>query len=140
MDKKYLFQSWKKRGLKYREGQTYDIIYSYYKNIDRCEKCGIKLDNKDQLKVKCMDHDHKTGYFRQILCWNCNINDQNRQGCKIRNDNISGFKNISYHAHTDSWCFRRQVLKKTIRKYFDNKIDAICYKFIMLLKIKSNIK
>ncbi len=139
MDRKYLFQSWKKRGLKLRENETYEIIYSYYKNIDRCEKCGIKLDNNEQLTTKCMDHCHNTGHFRQILCWNCNINDQNRQGCKIRKDNISGHKNISYHKQTESWCLRRQVEKKTIRRYFKNKIDAICYKYILLLKIKSSV-
>jgi hypothetical protein len=137
MDKTYLFQSWKKRGLICRDNQTYDTIYSYYKSIERCEKCGIELDNEKQLQIKCMDHDHITGYFRQILCWNCNINDQNRQSCKKRKDNKTGYKNISYHPN-GYWVLRRQVNKKTISKHFKNKIDAICYKYILLLKIKSN--
>ena len=136
MDKqrKYLFQSWKKRGVK----GDYSMLYEKYNDTHYCEKCGVVLNNDIITQMKCLDHDHDSGLFRAILCWECNINDQNRQGCKIRKDNISGFKNISYHHRTQSWCFRRQVDKKIVRKYFDNKIDAICYKYIVLLKIKSN--
>ena len=131
--RKYLFQSWKKRGVK----GDYQMLYEIYINTHNCEKCSVSLDNDIIKQTKCLDHDHDSGLFRAILCWDCNIRDQNRQGCKIRKDNISGFKNISYHSRSDSWCIRRQVDKETIRKYFPNKIDAICYKYILLLKIKS---
>jgi hypothetical protein len=135
MDKKYLFHSWEKRGVI----GDYEELYKYYHSVKECEKCNVVLDNSQQLTIKCLDHDHKTRLFRNILCWNCNINEQNRQGCKRRKDNISGVKNISYHKNTDKWCFRRQINKKTLRKYFKSKIDAICYKYILLLKIKSSI-
>jgi len=135
MDKTYLFQSWKKRGVI----GNYDELYEYYHLINNCEKCDVLLNNSQQLTKKCLDHDHSTGLFRKVLCWECNINDQDRQGCKVRKDNTSGIKNISYQPKTDSWCFRRQVNKKTVRKYFKSKIDAICYKYVLLLKIKSRI-
>lgn len=51
----------------------------------------------------------------------------------------SGHRNISYHSQTDTWCIRRQINKKTIRRCFKNKIQAICYKYILLLKIKSKL-
>lgn len=138
MDRRYLFNSWKKRGVI----GDYEKYYRIYKSTDFCDKCKILLDNSIQLRVKCLDHDHNitTGdNFRNILCWKCNIEDQDRQSCKKRKDNISGFKNISYHPNTDSWCVRRQINRKTIRRYFKNKTEAICYKYILLLKIKSKL-
>jgi len=65
--------NWKKRGLILKEGQTYKDIYSYVMTIKRCEKCGINFDDEIHNNRRCMDHSHATGYFRQVLCHNCNI-------------------------------------------------------------------
>jgi len=130
----YLFWAWKRR----KVIGDYNNLLKIYESQTHCEKCNVKLDNSSQETVKCLDHDHSTGLFRNILCWNCNICEQNRQSCSKRKDNTSGFKNISYHPN-NYWIFRRQINKKTVNKSFKNKIDAICYKYIMLLKIKSNI-
>ena len=67
-----------------------------------------------------MDHDHKTGLFRNILCHRCNIND--------REDNTSGTPNVSYYKSRDTWRYRKTFKKKTHRKYFKKKEDAIAYK------------
>ncbi len=137
-ERKYLFQGWHKRGVI----GDFEKYYEIYKKTTHCDKCKILLDNSIQLRIKCLDHDHSITTkenFRNILCWKCNIEDQNRQSCKIRKDNKSGFKNISFNFQNNSWCFRRKINKKKIVKYYKNKTHAICYKYILLLKIKSKL-
>ena len=62
---------WKDRGL---ICDNYEELYDKYINTLECENCGIELvsgmygNNK-----RCMDHSHKTGKFRNILCHSCNI-------------------------------------------------------------------
>ena len=59
---------WKKRGLI----GDYDEIYLRYDGTKVCDNCNVVLEGccKNQ---KCMDHDHITGEFRNILCKSCNI-------------------------------------------------------------------
>jgi len=61
---------------------------------------------------------------------------ENNQNKTISKNNISGHQNISYHKQSDGWVFQKSF-NKTTRKYFKSKTDALCYKFIILLKIKS---
>ena len=60
------------------------------------------------------------------------INCQNR---RIFKNNNSGFKNIS-QRETGSW--RVFYKKYKIQKTFKTKIEAICYKYIVQLRIKAN--
>ena len=55
----------------------------------------------------------------------------------IPKNNKSGHKNISYYKSRDQW--RVQYERYKIQKYFECKIDAICYKFIIQLKIASHL-
>jgi len=64
--------NWKRRGLILKEGQTYKDIYSYVMSVERCERCGINFYDEIHNNKRCMDHNHKTGFFRQVLCQNCN--------------------------------------------------------------------
>ena len=64
---------WKNYGLILREGETYKGIYSLYINTDFCNLCSVKFNNEVHNERRCMDHDHSTGYFRQVLCHKCNI-------------------------------------------------------------------
>ncbi len=59
---------WKNRGV---ISEDYNKLYEYYLSIEECENCGIEL-NQDVGTRKCLDHDHDTGQFRQILCNVCN--------------------------------------------------------------------
>ena len=58
--------------------------------------------------------------------------------CKRKNS-TSGFKNITYVKSKKKWIFQKKIYGKMYTKSFINKIDAIRYKFIMLLKINSSM-
>ena len=55
---------------------------------------------------------------------------------KISKNNKSGHKYIYYDNTRNKWLFRIRLNRIDKRKQLDNKIDAICYKFIMILKYK----
>ena len=57
----------------------WDTIYEKWKSCKNCEECGCEIFEKQSgMDRKCLDHDHKTGEFRNILCCRCNINNINR--------------------------------------------------------------
>jgi len=52
----------------------FDKLYEYYLNCKFCEECNVELVEGNRGKYsKCLDHDHKTGLFRNVLCNTCNI-------------------------------------------------------------------
>ena len=67
--KKSRIYKWRSRGV---ISDDYNKLYEYYLSIKECENCGVEL-NEDEYTRKCLDHDHDTGEFRQVLCHNCNI-------------------------------------------------------------------
>ena len=71
--KKTGFKSlWKKRGLNMKH---FEIIYLLYLSTTNCDKCHCILTDGKPIKstTKCLDHSHKTGKFRNILCHSCNV-------------------------------------------------------------------
>jgi len=51
-----------------------DNLYEHFLNTNECDNCGIELiEGNRGSNHKCMDHNHKTGEFRNILCHSCNI-------------------------------------------------------------------
>ena len=69
--KKTMISRWSNMGLI----GNYSKIYDYYFKIDKCQECeivfGVKGDGTGTFK--CMDHCHKTGLFRNVLCSKCNL-------------------------------------------------------------------
>ena len=69
---------WRSRGIKLPEeyGENWDIFYEEeYLSTTKCEECSVEL-TEDKMRTsttKCLDHDHNTGDFRNILCHVCNI-------------------------------------------------------------------
>ncbi len=63
---------WKFNGLIH---DNYNELYEYYVNCKNCEKCNVELtyDKRNTATTKCLDHSHRTGHFRNILCNFCNI-------------------------------------------------------------------
>jgi len=64
---------WKRAGVK---GDLYELSIRY-KNTTHCDICNTELccENKSKSR-KCLDHDHLSGHFRNILCNSCNAKRQ----------------------------------------------------------------
>ena len=51
----------------------FDKLYEYYLNCWNCEECNVELiEGCYGANKKCLDHDHRTGLFRNVLCNTCN--------------------------------------------------------------------
>jgi hypothetical protein len=62
--------NWKKSGVKCDD---FNSLYDKYINCKNCEECNVELQEGNAKKnKKCLDHDHKTGLFRNIICNRCN--------------------------------------------------------------------
>lgn len=46
----------------------------YVKQDGKCLICGTPFEkvSTSRIKTACVDHDHKTGKVRGLLCWHCN--------------------------------------------------------------------
>ena len=67
--KSYCITNWKKSGV-ICENDDYISLYDRYLNCKNCEECG-----KEGITGlnKHLDHDHKTGLFRNVICSSCNV-------------------------------------------------------------------
>tara|TARA_R110002012_G_C11289114_1_gene571746 strand:- start:25 stop:501 length:477 start_codon:yes stop_codon:yes gene_type:complete len=65
---------------------------------------------------------------------------ENRQNTGQNKSNTSGHKYISYDRSAKNWRFTKRINYKKYNKCFKSKIDALCYKFIILFKIKTRFK
>ena len=59
---------WKQRGLVI---DNFEEIWEKYMTTTNCDTCNVLLEGRGR-NQKCMDHDHNTGLFRNILCKSCN--------------------------------------------------------------------
>ena len=71
--KTYIKSGWKRYRLKDSDNDNYEKLYNLYLNTNKCDVCKYEFDKSNW---KCMDHDHSTGEFRQILCHRCNTRDK----------------------------------------------------------------
>jgi hypothetical protein len=128
-----MISKWRYRGLKLRDGETYEMIYDKVYSATNCELCNLSFKNN----TPEMDHDHDTKYFRKVLCRSCNASYLIRPK-KAYSNNKSGHKHIGYRETRGYYTVCKRVNGKVLgQREFRNKIDAICYKYILLLKIKS---
>jgi hypothetical protein len=63
----------------------------------------------------------------------------NTQNVGLRKDNKLGFKNICYHKKKNGYMYVKKIRGKRYEKYFKRLTDALCYKYIIILKIKSRL-
>tara|TARA_R110000796_G_scaffold197620_1_gene313933 strand:- start:403 stop:816 length:414 start_codon:yes stop_codon:yes gene_type:complete len=54
--------------------ENFDKLYEYFINCKECEECDVELtvDKRTTATTRCLDHCHKTGRFRNVLCNTCN--------------------------------------------------------------------
>ena len=63
--------SWRTQGVIH---ENFDELYEYYINCKACENCNVELvEGMCGSNKRCLDHSHKTGKFRNVLCCKCNI-------------------------------------------------------------------
>jgi len=63
-------KKWKSRGV---ICEDWNVLYDKYINTTNCEMCDVELiEGNFGANKKCLDHDHKTGEFRNVLCNTCN--------------------------------------------------------------------
>ena len=64
--KTHRISTWKRIGL---ICDNIDKLYEHYLNTWECDNCGIEvIEGFRGANKRCMDHNHKTGEFRNILC------------------------------------------------------------------------
>ncbi len=64
--------NWKHKGI---ISEDYHALYEKYINTSHCEECGVELtvDKIRTSTTRCLDHDHTTGLFRNVVCHACNV-------------------------------------------------------------------
>jgi len=101
--------NWKSLGLICKDKEEYIIIYKRWLYSKKCEdtKCNKEytIENK-----KCMDHNHKTGLFRNIICHRCNTR-------RRTNQNLSGVPNITWNEKTKGWHYQVKINGKKHSKF-----------------------
>jgi len=143
---KLYYREWRKKNYQYKDKKTpeqllmnkrirnwknmglicddYEKLYDKYIHTEFCELCNIKLtdENKTSNTKRCLDHDHKTGLFRNIVCKCCN----GKTDLKCRKDNKLKIKNIS--EVKNGYMFRKTIDKKVFSKCFKTLEEAIEYR------------
>ena len=74
--KTHMVDKWKRRGLVETDYYTYDELFEAWLYAPECENCGVEfppIGTPRCPETKCLDHNHKTGIFRNILCHSCNV-------------------------------------------------------------------
>jgi hypothetical protein len=62
---------WKQIGV---INDDYNALHDHYINCKNCEECNIELiQGIFGTNKRCLDHDHQTGKFRNVLCHLCNV-------------------------------------------------------------------
>ena len=93
---------WKCRGVIWDNEEEYKKIYNRYIASECCELCNKPYKNSSN---RCLDHDHKTGLVRNIVCRRCNTL---KKDTSVRKESSTGEKNITKckaKEYTSGYCY-----------------------------------
>ena len=112
-----IFQ-WKSKGLKINDNDL-DELYERYINSNECELCGTTYTDTNK---RCLDHDHHTGLFRNVVCHKCNSSSK-----------LLAKKNKNIHE-TKYGTFRCRIRVNGIHYYktFKTKNEAIKFRDFLI--------
>jgi len=112
--------NWKVKYELKESDEKIEELYNRYIIATHCELCNKEFKSSSD---RCMEHDHETGRFRNIVCKRCNAL---KHDVKMRSDNTSSYKGISKQTNKSCkqgfyWRFELRIngKKKTI-KYSTN--------------------
>ena len=74
--KRLMLGKWQIRGVIPTDYYTLDELFDCWLWCPECENCGVELapvGTPRTVNSRCLDHNHKTRIFRNILCHSCNI-------------------------------------------------------------------
>ena len=64
--------NWRQYGVLDNFNDNYETLYKIYLSTKFCDICNCELNTNTKTR-KCLDHCHKSGYFRNIVCNSCNV-------------------------------------------------------------------
>tara|TARA_R110002020_G_scaffold26799_2_gene86667 strand:- start:2856 stop:3326 length:471 start_codon:yes stop_codon:yes gene_type:complete len=134
--KKEKFRKWEKYGLI----DDYEMVYQRYQNTKNCDICNVLLTSYQKGgNQKQMDHCHKTGKFRNILCQRCNSADTTRI---ISKNQKYGHKGLTYVKKKGLWSYRKQNKRvgMNVKKTSKSKIYILCIKFAYLILLNHKLQ
>ena len=127
---------WKRIGV---ISKDFNKLYENHMKINNCKLCNVLFNNEINNNKRCLDHDHKTGLYRQTICMKCN----KKFDRKFPKNNKSGHKYINIEKQKRKnglyiyFVYQRFINDKRIIKASVSKIKLIAFSFIQ--QLKSNI-
>ena len=125
----------------------YDINNKGYKQVKLYNEDGKKNHYIHRLvaihyipnpnNYKEVDHFDRNPLNNDISNLRWVTSSENSQNRGMISTNKSGIKNISYHKRYNLWRYVKEINGNSFEKRFKTKIDAICYKFIIQLRIRA---
>ena len=143
-------KDWKSRGVIYHD---FDELFEVYINTNKCSHCLKEFINS---RDRCLDHCHKTGSFRKIVCNSCNSMDSylkypphftskdKKQQMDKEYREANRDKMIEYQKEWQK--ANREQLNEKAKKYYEKNRDKInikvncffCNKHMMIKSLRKH--
>ena len=112
---------WKRLGV---ISNDFNKLYEHHMNINNCQLCKVEFNKDIMMERRCLDHDHKTGLYRQTICHKCNIQFDKQ---KYKN-NKTGYINIYFEKSRNRYRYDKKINGKKVCKRFQTLEEAVDFK------------